>query len=369
MKINPVSQLSALALALAAALSGAGAAPTNSTPENFAPPRTLRLEPEQPEYLNRFGINYRMGLNIKVDFRKLGGLALSNPGSRNGSAVDRHYDDGYNLVDSSTNNGGLTWFWGYTSPNSVQGGNLALQSDATLPNATSKDRADDPQHGFELTYQRELMRRKHWRLGVEAAVGYTFISVSDSHTLRATVYRTNDSFFLNGVIAPTAPYNGGPTNSAVLISSEPAARTTEVLSGAATITGDRSIDSHLFTVRLGPYFEIPVNDRLSVFLNGGLTLGVAETRFSFHETVTISDPTYDINLVSGPRSGSGSQTDFLVGGYVGGGVIYALTKQVSLVGGVQLQAAGKAINHAKGKESVLDLGKSFIISLGVAYSF
>ena len=347
----------------------ASAAETNSAPEKYTPPRTIRLEPEQPEYLNRIGINYRMGLNISVDFRKLGGLALSNPGPRTGSAVNRHYDDGYVLVDSSTNAGGYTWYWGYTSSNSIQGGNLALQSDATLPNATSNDRRDDPQSGVELTYQRELIRHKHWRAGLEAALGYTFISIKDSRTLMNTVYRTNDAFNLNGIVPPTAPYYGGATNSAVLISSEPSARTTEVLTGAATITGDRSIDTHLFSIRLGPYLEIPVNERLSVFLDAGLMLAVAETKFSFHETVAISDPTYGIDLVSEPRSGSGSQTDFVVGGYAGGGISYALTKQLSLVGGVQFQAAGREVNHVKGKESVLDLGKSFIISMGVSYSF
>src|SRR5215813_4119479 len=62
---------------------------------------------------NRFGLNYRMGLNISVDFRKLGGLALSQPGPATGSAVNRTYDNGYNRVDSSTNAGGVTWFWGY----------------------------------------------------------------------------------------------------------------------------------------------------------------------------------------------------------------------------------------------------------------
>src|SRR5580765_8982885 len=96
---------------------------TNAPAEKYTPPPTIKLEPEQPDYLNRIGLNYRMGLNISVDFHRLGGLALSDPGPAHGSAVNRHYDNGYNLVDSSTNAGGYTWFWGYNSPNSVQGGN------------------------------------------------------------------------------------------------------------------------------------------------------------------------------------------------------------------------------------------------------
>ena len=42
------------------------------------PPRTLKLEPLSPETKNRIGLSYRMGLNMTVDFRKFGGLALTH---------------------------------------------------------------------------------------------------------------------------------------------------------------------------------------------------------------------------------------------------------------------------------------------------
>src|SRR3954452_21283028 len=120
-----------LACALVASYGIATADNTDSGSENYSPPRTIKLEPEQPDYLNRIGLNYRMGLNMSVDFRHLGGLAGQNPGPQQGSAVNRNYDNGYNRVDSSTNAGGLTWNWGYNSPHSVQDGNLVLQSDST----------------------------------------------------------------------------------------------------------------------------------------------------------------------------------------------------------------------------------------------
>jgi hypothetical protein len=338
------------------------------TSPDLPPPRTIKLEPEQTDYLNRFGVNYRMGLNISVDFRHLGGLNGANAGPAIGSAVNRNYDNGYNRVDSSTNAGGLTWNWGYNSPNSVQGGNLVLQSDSTPANASSNDRRDDPQHGFEITYQRELIRHKHWRAGVEAAVGYTFISGHDTRTLFNTVYRTNDAFNLNGVIPPPAGYQGSSSNTAVLLSSEPSSRTVETVPNAATITGERSIDSHVFTFRFGPYIEFPVSERLSLFVDGGLTLAVAQTKFSFDETVTINDPAFDIQN-SGHHSGSGWDTDVAVGGYIEGGVSYAINKRWSAVGAVEYQMAGHEINDVQGKQSVLNLNKAFIISLGVTYSF
>src|SRR5262245_46217918 len=71
------------------------------------------LEEPAPPRLNRIGLSYRMGLNISAKFKKLGGLQLSDPGPATGSTYNRTYDNGYNLVDSSGNNGGTTWNWGY----------------------------------------------------------------------------------------------------------------------------------------------------------------------------------------------------------------------------------------------------------------
>ena len=356
-----------LAVMMMSALHGRAIAQITNSPSDEILP-TVKLEPQDTELKNRIGISYRMGLNISVDFKKFGGLALSDPGPASGSTVNRNYDNGYNRVDSSTNAGGLTWNWGYSSSQSVQGDDLVLQSYSTPANASSNDRQSDPQHGFEMFYQRELRREKHWRLGAEAAFGYSLISVTDRSNLKNTVYRTNDSFALNGTIPPLPPYNGtfkGPGN---LIGSTPS-RSTDVVASTATITGERRVDSDVFMIRLGPYMEFPVNQRVSLFANAGLALVVGRTDFSFTERVTIDDPAYDVHLVSQARSGSGSKTDFLVGGYAGGGLAYALTREVSLFGGAQFQAAGRSINHEKGKESILDLGQSVLVSVGVTYAF
>ncbi len=340
---------------------------TTNTPAGEILP-VIKLEPRDVDLKNRFGLSYQMGLNIGVDFRKFGGLALSQPGPATGSTFNRNYDNGYNRIDSSTNAGGLTCNWGYQNGQSVQGDSLVLQSYSTPANASANGRQDDPQHGFEMFYQRELIRETHWRLGAEAAVGYTFISIADHSTLKNTAYRTNDTFALNGTIPPLPPYNGTFQGPGDLIGSTPN-RSTDVLVRTATIGGDRSVDANVFMFRLGPYLEVPLNQRVSLFANAGLALIAGHTEFSFHERVTINDPANDINLTSQTRSGSGSKTDFLVGGYAGGGLAYALTREVSLFAGARYQAAGRAINHEKGKESILDLGQSILVTVGVTYAF
>jgi hypothetical protein len=224
---------------------------------------------------------------------------------------------------------------------------------------------------MEINYSRELTRGKHWRFGLEAALGYTAVSIKDNQTLTYTTTRLNDTYTLNGVVPPEPPYAGSFEGPGPLIPSSPSAgeRSTTVLPGAATIFGERKVDSDLFTLRLGPYVEIPLYKKLSLNLGGGLTLAVADTKFSFNEIVSISDPLYGINLTSAPRSGSGSQTDFLVGGYAGGSVSYAFSEKVRVFIGAIFQAAGQSVNDQNGKQSVLNLDKALMFSIGANYSF
>jgi hypothetical protein len=343
-------------------------AQTNNAPA-AEPAPVLGLEATPPPRLNRIGLSYAMGVNISVDFRKLGGLQLTDPGPVIGGAVNRNYDDGYNRVDISGNAGNRTWYWGYSSPQSLQGDHLVLQSDSTPATAHSGEYQHRPQSGVELTYNRELTRGKRWRVGLEGAFGYMALSFRDNQTLHYFVDRTSDSFALNGVIPPQPPYNGTFQGPGPIISSAPSGRSVATLSDAATITGERTLDCDLFTLRFGPYFEVPLTRKLILSLGGGLTLAWADSQFSFQEQVFISDPLYGINLASGPRSGGGSQTDFLVGGYGGGSLGYDITERVRLLAGVLYQAAGRAVGDHGGKQSVLDLGKSVIFTVGASYAF
>jgi len=338
--------------------------------EDYISPIKLEIPASAP--LNRIGINYLMGFNMSVNFSHLGGLQLSDPGPPSGSTVNRTYDNGYNYVDISGNSGNLTWYWGYQSPQSAQGGNLVLQSDSTPPTAASGRYQDRPQSGIELTYSRELTRGKHLRFGVETAFGYNAISISDDQTLSYYAYRTSDSYALNGVILPAAPYSGtfagpGPLIPSSLTSAD---RSITVLPDAATISGQRKVDASVFLLRLGPYLEVPLSRKFSMTLSGGLSLAVADTVFSFSESVSISDPSYGIAVASSkPSSASGSAIDLLVGGYGGASLAYALSDRVSLRAGAIFQGTGRAVDNQGGKQATLNLNQSVIVSIGASYAF
>jgi len=332
-----------------------------------------KIQPPEPELRNKVGLSYRMGLNITVDFKKLGGYpSVGNPGPATGSAVDRTYDNGsYNKVDISGNAGGQTWNWGYEKPVQVQGNSLILESSSSPANVTSINRENDPQHGLEFTYSHEFYRKPHWSFGLEAGLGFTTVDVEDNQNLKGSLIHIADAYAIpENFVVPQAPYHGTFEGPGPLIGSTPD-RTTTVTARDVNIVGSRIFNADVYTLRMGPYFEVPIWKKLSGTLSGGLNLAVGDTHFSYHETVTIE------GAGSVMHSSSGSQTDFLVGGYAAATLAYALTERFSVFGGAQFQALGKSVtdssirNHEleTQKESILKMGEAVIVVFGIGYSF
>jgi len=353
-------------VALATPMSRAEASDDSQTSTGASVPPKVVLQPAPPQRLNRLSLSYRMGLNVSVDFRKLGGFTpLTDPGPDTGAQSDRNYDGGsYNRVDSSGNAGDLTWYWGYENPDSIQGDTIILTSSSSPATAVSNDHYDDPNHGLELSYARELYRKKNWRCGVEGAFGYSHLSVEDGRTLVNQVDVIQDTYSIPDqvFVIPDAPYRGTYEGPAVVIGSSPQ-RTRTIIPQEAIIDGRRALDADMFLFRLGPYVEFPVDEKLSLMLNGGLTLLVSGTDFSYSETVRIP------GLGSQSRAAAGSESDFLVGGYIGGRVSYAVADEWSVFCGAQFQTAGRSFNHEGGKEAILDMRESVVVSIGVSYSF
>ena len=188
--------------------------------------------------------------------------------------------------------------------------------------------------------------------------------------MTATVRRTTDTFGIpDGVVLEPPGYQGTYEGPGTVINADPSQHTTTVTHlGTDTIVGSRSLEANVFSIRMGPYAEYPLNDKFSVLLSGGLYLVVGDTRFSFQERVTIVDPVTGAERTEF-HSGAGSQLDFLVGGYVGANIAYAITEDVGVFVGAQFQGAGRSVNRQKGKESVLDMGQSVVVSIGASYSF
>src|SRR5205085_835785 len=119
---------------------------------------------------------------------------------------------------------------------------------------------------FELTYNRRIGRfwRGFW--GVESGLGFTDVTIRDQNTFHAAVVRTTDTYRTGGgAILKLAPFAGtfdGPAendaNGWPLVGVSPVATNTDSFAGAATISGHREFTAKVASLRVGPYFEIPL---------------------------------------------------------------------------------------------------------------
>jgi hypothetical protein len=306
---------------------------------------------------NHFGVDFRMGFNIQAKFMNAGVVAAPAAPAA-GPAVNRGYSDGFVNVDSSGNAGSRTWNWGYQHASQVSGDTLLMHA-TSVTSGAGDSRNDDPNLGFEVNYVRDLGHESWGRWGIKAAFGYTDINLGVGDPLRANAQLITDTYQLYGVTPPLAPYAGSFSGPGTVIGSSP---TRSIVPGAATITGNRSLDASLYDFRLGPAVSLDITRRLSVELGGGLAFGVVDGTFAFNETTTTAS-----GAIS--SSGSASRTGCLVGAYAEAGLAYRVCRAVSLFGGAQFQYLGDFNQSVAGHSAQLDLGQSVFCVLGLRLHF
>jgi hypothetical protein len=294
---------------------------------------------------NRLFFGPRFGVNFKADFRN----NAVNPGPAAGDA-NHTYNDGYVLVDSSGDAGGRTWNWGYQNTsqfNTVQDTMQFLQSRG--PSSVT----GNPQYGAELIYQRVIgslpFLSGDW--GLESGFGFTELDLRENLSGTATV----DSFPLNGVLPPSAGYNGTFSGPGALLGDTPT-RT------AATLTGYQKLSGQLFSFRLGPFVEWNFTPQLALDASVGLTLAPTMVDYDFSETVASAGGTF-------VESGHSSKTKLLYGPYVGGMLRYNFNKNWGVYVGAQFQNLTSLEQSVGGSTARLDPGATFYGTVGASWSF
>ncbi len=329
------------------------------------------IQTNEPPRLNRLRLGYQMGFNVSASFRNLGGYAQSAAGPAT-SRTNHSYDNGYNRVDILNNNHGpgldhTTWYWSINDQSQIHTNTdtVVMSSAIASANLASSGKVSDPQNGFQLIYDRQLGtlgERDQYLWGLEAGFGFSQISVRDSRPMMGAVQILSDSYDLGGSvpIVPLAP--GTFAGPGPLIGDIPT-RTFSPGPNPAIVTGTRRLDADVYGLRLGPYLEMPVSQRVGFSLSSGLVLAEVNSRFKFDETVNIT------GLAPIARRGSGSHDDLLVGAYVSGDFSYAFNKSWSAFAGAQYQYLGRFSQHVSGKEARLDLTTPVFVTVGFGYSF
>ncbi len=348
----------------------------------------MELQQEATPPLNHFGLAYRMGLNMNVAFKRLGGFPQkTNPGPSTGTGQVHHYDDGYILPDSRGVDDHYTWNWGFNSSSQVSPGPGTPYGALALHNTSSPDTAHstedgDPQQGLELSYRRELGKfaNEKFKWGIEAAFNWTDMTVHDNTTMKYKAARNTDTYSLDGLnpyqtvppyppgTPPNTPYQGTPGGGypgggGPLITDIPVSRTSTDIPGEATINGNYSTETDLYGVRLGPYLEMPLGDHFAVSLSAGLAVLVENDNFAFTETVSLPG----LGTVS--HSGSGHDNEWMAGWYVEAMVSYALNDTWGLFASAQYQDVGVFTQSNNHKQAQLQLNGSIFVSVGFSFSF
>ena len=323
---------------------------------------TLAVMGQETTEKNRFAISYRPGLNIKGTFSGIGaaGTRRSNPGPPTGG-VDHEYDDGYVRVDSTNNGLDLTWNWGFERPEQVVGDDLEMRSSSTM--ADGRRSTDDVQHGFEVTYGRELgvVRKARW--GFEGALNYTYVGLKESGSAPVTTVTTVDTYDVSGIDpfdppGSQTPYRGTFAGPGTLIPDAPISRRQEITAGGAVVTGKRELDANVFGMRIGPYIDLPLSSKWLVTLNAGFALVSVSSDFKFSEA-----------LFGQTLRGSDADFEVLPGGYVGANISFEVARATRLFAGAEYQYVGDFTQDAGGKRAKLELGNTVFVKAGISYSF
>jgi hypothetical protein len=299
---------------------------------------------------NWFSLGPQFGLNLNARFKYIGNVNPANSGN---------YDDGFVHPDSSGNAGGQTWNWGYQNASQVQGNNLTMHGSSAALNGT-ENQNDNLGAGFDLAYGRNLGTVLGGKWGLQAAFDFTAISIHDSQPISGTGALISDKYSLGGTTAPQAPYAGSFNGPGPLLGDSP---TRTMTSETVLITGSRTLDAQIYALRLGPYFEFPFGQRWSGRLDGGLVLAVANTEYSFNETITYGNG----QMVN--NAGSSSEAEFNAGGYLEAKLLYAMTPSTSLFAGAQYEYLGNFSNTAGNEQAQLDMSSTVYILFGVEFDF
>jgi hypothetical protein len=323
---------------------------------------------EESNMLSRTNQNWlragaHFGLNINARFKHSGRfMAPSGPGGTQ-AGQNHEYDDGFVRRDESDNFGGYTQYWGYDGSGQDTGSSILFHSSTSRGAGPGREIECDPQYGLDVIYSREMGRIRNGRWGFEAGFSWTPIVLRDNHNYRGSVQRIEDAYsYTPGTSPPTAPYEGKFNEPGFVLNDTPT-RSVSTIPGGALVTGSRELNADLFGLRLGPFLEMPIGRRCSLYVSGGLALGGVSSEFTWRERVSIEGA----GTFSG--RGHGSEGDVLVGGYLGAKFNVELRERITAYLGVQYQHLGEYEHSEKGRKAVLDLSQSIFFSVGLGYSF
>lgn len=327
------------------------------------------IEPPPAQSRWSVGIGYSTLTNVDVEFAGIGGWRSPNPVPPSTPGIDRRYDDGFNRLDSTGNGGGKTWNWGYENPSQYDpsgNGAISMSIFRSIGTGISDTDSDDWHPGMELFGYYDMGQvtglSNGARWGFKIGFNWHPVDFNDANPTRTRFKAVSDTFQLNGVKPPKAPYSGSYFGPGPLLG-DSASQTSSSNVGSGSVTGARRFTSNLFGLDLGPYIDFPIGSRFSARFEGGLTLVIASADYS--QSSTTSFP----GIPSQSAYAHASDTSLLGGAFIGGTMLFELTDKFSLYSGVRYQWVNDFEIRAGGSVATLNMGGGLLLNIGGIYRF
>lgn len=317
-------------------------------------------------WMQHVWLGAQVGFNIRANFSLNGQFPISGsqPGPAGVSGVDHFYDDGYVRVDQTGNAQGFTSYWGYQNASQYDAANhtLLMHSASSYTTSGSSTRDDQPYVGLQLGYGAEPW---HWKeslhLGFELGFGFLPVRINANQPLPATANQSTYSFDTGGIVLPSAPYNGGPSGFGPTIHDVATALPGVTL--PATVTGTRSLDTALYTFRLGPELRWELGQWVGLSASAGGALAVVSSDLKFDEQILLPGGT------SASNSGKISSTEVVYGGYVSATVLFHLERHADIYLSAAYMPLGNSTISGPGRHAELELGGQVYLSAGLNWPF
>ena len=319
----------------------------------------LNSTSDADDWTGHFSIGAMVGLNISASFKENGLFHIPGNNAANGI-----YDDGYVREDQSGNSG-TTTYWGYDNASQYNGQTLTFHS--TTQYQTTDNGAKDaggPFPGFDLVYGGSIYKWDSFRIGWDLGFDLMPMTISDSHSMSATVDQTTYTYNTGGIIMPGPGYQGSYNGPGALLSTATTGNP-ETTSSGGTVTGTRSLDMMLYAIRLGPTFSWDFSKNFSASAGVGPAMGIVSAEYKYDEVITTASS-------STRNTGSFNGMDVVFGGDVNATLLYHTqdeARPVDLYISVQYMPLSSADFSQGGRDGRLDLAGQVYISAGVNWPF
>ncbi len=269
---------------------------------------------------------------------------------------------------------GLTRSWSYVAPEqaALRPGFIALSSYSAVSAGAAMEHKQGPVGGIELQFARILGKssgRIQWSL--ITGISLNGINNKTAGDIQSTLHSITDLYSLNGLPAPTAPYNAPSNPSRVLettvpIGSAPVERLDNPDAGPVTVHGRWQVKGAYFLVKVGPAMRTQLSERLGLSASLGFAGAYSGTNYSAAES--FETPIIG-RFVSTPRTEQSDVSKFLSGYYADLNLEFAANGTTGLFGGVTAQKLGNYDQMVGSRIARIDLGTSVGIRGGISIRF